>query len=44
MGSVAVILKGMFWQEQRSGRVIMGYLLGLCNHGLLDERFPAVCG
>ena len=27
MGSFAVIIKGMFWQEQRNGRVIMGYLL-----------------
>ncbi len=28
MGSFAVIIKGMFQQEQRSGRVFMGYLLG----------------
>lgn len=39
MGSVAVILKGMFWQEQRSGRVIMGYLLGYAIMGYWMSGF-----
>lgn len=33
MGSFAVITKGMFQQEQRSGRVVMGYLLGFAVMG-----------
>ena len=33
MGSLAVIIKGMFRQEQRSGRVVMGYLLGFAVMG-----------
>ncbi len=33
MGSFAVIIKGMFQQEQRSGRVFMGYLLGFAIMG-----------
>ena len=33
MGSFAVIKKGMFQQEQRSGRVVMGYLLGFAVMG-----------
>ena len=39
MGSVAVILKGMFWQEQRNGRVIMGYLLGYAIMGYWMSGF-----
>lgn len=33
MGSLVVIIKGMFWQEQRNGRIIMGYLLGFAIMG-----------
>lgn len=33
MGSFAVITKGMFQQEQRSGRVVIGYLLGFAVMG-----------
>ncbi len=33
MGSFVVIIKGMFQQEQRSGRVFMGYLLGFAIMG-----------
>ncbi len=39
MGSYAVIIKGMFWQEQRSGRVIMGYLLGYAVMGYWMSGF-----
>ncbi len=39
MGSFAVIIKGMFWQEQRSGRVIMGYLLGYAIMGYWMSGF-----
>ena len=33
MGSFAVIVKGIFCQEQRNGRVFMGYLLGFAIMG-----------
>ena len=39
MGSFAVIIKGMFWQEQRNGRVIMGYLLGFAVMGYWMSGF-----
>ena len=39
MGSLAVIIKGMFRQEQRSGRVMMGYLLGFAIMGYWMRGF-----
>ena len=39
MGSFAVIIKGMFWQEQRNGRVIMGYFLGFAVMGYWMRGF-----
>ena len=39
MGSFAVIIKGMFRQEQRNGRVIMGYLLGFAVMGYWMSGF-----
>ena len=39
MGSVAVIVKGMLQQEQRSGRVVMGYLLGFAVMGYWMSGF-----
>ena len=39
MGSLAVIVKGMFLQEQRSGRVMMGYLLGFAITGYWMRGF-----
>ena len=39
MGSLVVIIKGMFWQEQRNGRVIMGYLLGFAVMGYWMSGF-----
>lgn len=39
MGSLVVIIKGMFWQEQRNGRVFMGYLLGFAIMGYWMSGF-----
>lgn len=39
MGSFAVIIKGMFRQEQRNVRVIMGYLLGFAIVGYWMSGF-----
>ncbi|MCI9083181.1 MAG: hypothetical protein HFI70_13030 [Lachnospiraceae bacterium] len=39
MGRFAVIVKGMLWQEQRSGRVYMGYLLGFAIMGFWMNSF-----
>lgn len=39
MGSFAVIAKGMLRQEQRSGRVMMGYLLGCAIVGYWMSNF-----
>lgn len=39
MGSFAVIIKGMFRQEQRNVRVIMGYLLGFAIMGYWMSGF-----
>ena len=39
MGNFAVITKGMFRQEQGSGRVIMGYLLGFAVMGYWMRGF-----
>lgn len=39
MGSFAVIIKGMFRQEQRNVRVIMGYLLGFAVMGYWMSGF-----
>ncbi len=39
MGSLVVIIKGMFWQEQRSVRVFMGYLLGFAIMGYWMSGF-----
>ena len=39
MGSFAVIVKGMLQQEQRIGRVVMGYLLGFAVMGYWMSGF-----
>lgn len=39
MGNLAVIIKGMFLQEQRSGRIFMGYLLGFAIMGYWMNGF-----
>ena len=39
MASFAVIIKGMLWQEQRNGRVIMGYFLGFTVMGYWMNGF-----
>ena len=39
MGDLAVIIKGMFHQELRSGRVFMGYLLGFAIMGYWTNGF-----
>lgn len=39
MGNLAVIIKGMFLQEQRNGRVVMGYLLGFAIMGYWMNGF-----
>lgn len=39
MGNIAVIVRGMFWQEHRSGRIFMGYLLGFAIMGYWMNGF-----
>lgn len=39
MGDFTVIVRGMFQQEQRSGRVFMGYLLGIAIMGYWMSGF-----
>ena len=39
MGSLVIIIMGMFWQEQRYGRVFMWYLLGFAIMGYWMSGF-----